>query len=317
MNNKTYRKRAGTSGIQGQLYETKLISLLYFRMKHDDSIKQFSLATNRDDTGAFDDICFRADVKGFDKPLAVFIQAKHRENDKLLTFSSKTDLSKYFGSYLEIRRAFEPKSKDMIFGGNFDETECFFVMYTTAKDDPNNKTYEGPVAEYLNQLIGTGGCCTQPSYTDENLDFLCKIVIEEEIKTLAEQLAKFICDKSDSVLSMNNDIMLRYHVILARNVFEVSDIQPEGHRIARFKQDFLTTNKDFLVLIKNILCIEVLKKRKSEETDEHSLLLKFLSEPSEMTTLSKLLGSVLTYKNNKLQFVNKSMTDQSICRTGC
>ncbi|KAJ8704057.1 hypothetical protein PYW07_013351 [Mythimna separata] len=309
MNTNTYKKRAGTSGIQGQLYETKLISLIYFRMIHDDSIKQFSLATNRDDIGAFDDISFKADVKGFEKPLAVFIQAKHRENDKLLTFTSKTDLTKYFGSYLEIRRAFEQSSKDMIFGGKFDETECFFVMYTTAKDNPNNKTYEGNFAEYLNELIGTGGYCTQPSYTDEDLDFLCKIVIEEEITTLAEQLAKFICDESNSEMSTNNDIMLRYHVILALNVFDVSEIQPEGHRIASFRQDFFTNNEEFIVLIKNILCLEVLKRRKSEKTDGHSLLLKFFDEPSEITTLSKLMESVLTFKNNKLEFISKSNTD--------
>ncbi|KAJ8705779.1 hypothetical protein PYW08_012825 [Mythimna loreyi] len=310
MNRQTYKKRAGTSGIQGQLYETKLISLIYFRLLHDDRVEQFSLATNRDDIGAFDDICFLAKIKDFDKILTVFIQAKHRENDKQLTFTSKGDLTKYFGSYLEIRRAFDPNSKDVIFGRKFEDTECFFVMYTTAKDDPKNKAYEGTLAEHLDELIGTGGSCTQPSYTDEDLDFLCKIVMKEQITTLAEQLAKFICDESDSEMSMNNDIMLRYHVILALNVFNVSEIKPEGHRIARFREDFFTTNDEFIVLIKNILCLEVIKKQNLEETDVDSLLLKFLREPSDVTTLSKLLiGSVFKYKNEKLEFVSKSITD--------
>ncbi|KAJ8704096.1 hypothetical protein PYW07_013390 [Mythimna separata] len=310
MNSQIYKKRAGTSGIQGQLYETKLMSLIYFRLLHDDSVEQFSLAANRDDIGAFDDICIIAKVKEFDKILTVFIQAKHRENDKQLTFTGKADLAKYFGSYLEIRRAFEPTSKDVIFGRKFEETECFFVMYTTAKDDPKNKVYEGTFAEYLDELIGTGGCCTQSSYTDEDLDFLCKITMEEQITTLAEQLAKFICDESVNEMSMHNDIMLRYHVILALNVFEVSEIQPEGHRIASFREDFFTTNDEFIVLIKNILCVEVLKKQNSEETDVQNLLFNFLREPSDVTTLSKLLkGSVLKYKNDKLEFVSKSITD--------
>ncbi|KAJ8705720.1 hypothetical protein PYW08_012766 [Mythimna loreyi] len=309
MNSKMYAKRTGTSGIQGQLYETKLISLIYFRMTHDDSIKQFSLATNRDDIGEFDDICFRADVKGFDKPLAVFIQAKHRENDKLLTFTSETDLAKYFSSYLKIRSTFSPSCKDMIFEGKFDDTECFFVMYTTARGEPNNKVYEGTYAEYLNELIGTGGRCTQPSYTDDDLDLLCKILIKEQITTLAKQLAKFICEESNCEMSMNNDIMLRYHVILAQNVLDVSEMQPEGHRIASFRQDFFMNSDEFIVLIKHILCLEVLKNRKTKNNEAQSLLLKFLSEPSDVTTLSELLGSVLTYRNNKLELADESMPD--------
>ena len=248
-----YKKRAGTSGIQGQLYETKLISLIYFRMKHNDTVTQFSLATNRDDAGAFDDICFKAKVKEFNKPVTVFIQAKHRENDKLLTFNSKTELTKYFGSYLDIRGAFDPSSKDVIFGGTFDETECFFVMYTTAKDDPNNRICKGSLTDYLNELIGTGGSCTQPSYNDEDLDFLCKIVIREQIIALVEQIAKFICDETDSEMSMNNHLMLRYHVILALKVFHVSAIQPDGHRIVSFRNDFFTNKEEFIVLIKNVL----------------------------------------------------------------
>ncbi|KAJ8705723.1 hypothetical protein PYW08_012769 [Mythimna loreyi] len=182
-------------------------------------------------------------------------------------------------------------------------------MYTTAKDDGNNKIYEGIFNDYLDRLIGTGGSCTQPSYTDEDLDSLCKIVMKDEIRLLAEQMAKFICDECDKEMSMNNDIMLRYHVLLALNVLDVSEIQSEGCRIAGFRQDFFTNNDDFIVLIKNILCLEVLKKRKSEENDLHGLLLKFIKEPSDITTLSKLIGNVLTYKNDKLEFVSESITD--------
>ncbi|KAJ8705756.1 hypothetical protein PYW08_012802 [Mythimna loreyi] len=310
MNSTSYKKRPGTSGIQGQLYETKLISLIYFRMLHDNNIKQFNLATNRDEVGAFDDMCFKANVKSFNKPLAVFIQAKHRENDKLLTFTSKSDLIKYFDSYLLVRRGFETNSKDMIFGKKFDETECVFVMYTTAKNDPNNKVYKGPIAEYLNKLIGTGGSCTQPSYTDEDLDFLCKIVVKEHMTILAEQLAKFISKESDSEMSMNNDLMTCYHVILALNVFDVSEIQPEGHRIATFKKDFFTSNDEYITPFKHKLCLGVLKKQELEDIDIQSLILTFLSDPSDVNTLSKLLtGSVLKYKKDKLEFVSKSVTD--------
>ncbi|KAJ8705719.1 hypothetical protein PYW08_012765 [Mythimna loreyi] len=308
MDSTRYKKRPGTSGVLGELYESKLISLIYFRLKHDDSVEQFSLASNRDGTGNFDDICFLLKIKGFDKPLAVFLQAKHKQNNQLLKFTNETDLSKYYNSYLKIRRSFDPRNKDMIFGRNFDDTECFFILYTTAKDDGNNKIYEGIFNDYLDRLIGTGGSCTQPSYTDEDLDSLCNIVMKDEIRILAKQMAKFICNESDKEMWMNNDIMLRYHVLLALNVLDVSEIQSEGCRIASFRQEFFTNNDDFIVLIKNILCLEVLKKRKSEENDVHGLLLKFFKEPSDITTLSKLIGNVFTYKNDKLEFVSKSIT---------
>ncbi|KAH9631790.1 hypothetical protein HF086_005793 [Spodoptera exigua] len=313
MNAKEYKKRPGTSGIQGQLYETKLISLINFRALHNDTIESFHLATNIDEIGTFDDICLRAKVTEFHKPLAVFIQAKHRENDKLFTFNNKNDLAKYFDSYLKIRQSFSPANKSPIFGGKFEDVECFFAMYTTAKDDNRTELYEGEFAEYLNELIGTGEACLQPVYEDDNLDFLCKIVMKEELTIVAQNLAKFITEQTNTELSMNNDLILRYHVLLALNVLHVSEVQTKGHRIVHFREDFFDYKNEFICLFKNVLCLEVVKKIKSQiNDDDHnnvdSLLSEFIADPKE-NILSKLLGSVLTYKNGKLEFVNKSTND--------
>ncbi|XP_022819092.1 uncharacterized protein LOC111351402 [Spodoptera litura] len=314
MNVKEYKKRAGTSGIQGQLYETKLTSLINFRALHNDTTESFHLASNIDEIGTFDDICLRIKVSEFDKPLAIFIQAKHRENDKLFTFSNKNDLAKYFDSYFRIRQLFSPANKSPIFGGKYEDVECFFVMYTTAKDDNRTEVHEGEFADYLNEFIGTGEPCLQPVYEDDHLDFLCKIVIKEEIVCLAQNIAKFITEQSNTELSMNNDLILRYHVLLAKEVFEVTEIQTEGHRFVHFREDFFGSINEFIVLFKNLLCLDILKKNRSEMNDDKmdnidSILSKFLAEPKE-ELLSKLIGNVITYKNNKLEFIHKSTNDE-------
>ncbi|KAF9805999.1 hypothetical protein SFRURICE_017502, partial [Spodoptera frugiperda] len=313
MNAKECKKRPGTSGIQGQLYETKLLSLINFRALHNDTTETFHLATNIDEIGTFDDICLRIKASDYDKPIAVFIQAKHRENDKLFTFSNKNDLAKYFDSYLRIRHLFSPANKSPIFGGKYEDVECFYAMYTTAKDDNRTELYDGECADYLNELIGTGDACLQPVYEDGHLDFLCKIVMKEEIVSLALNIAKFITDQSNMELSMNNDLILRYHVLLAHNVFEVSAIQTEGHRIVQFREEFFDSKNEFLVLFKNLLCLEVLKRNRTQTNDDNtvnadSILSDFLAEPKE-EFLSKLIGEVITYKDDKLQFINKTTKD--------
>ncbi|KAJ8704173.1 hypothetical protein PYW07_013467 [Mythimna separata] len=127
----TYDKGEGTSGIRGQLYETKLLSLIFYRAKHDDSIEEFQLASNIADIGAFDDICIKVKMKGIAKPLIVCIQAKHKDDSEQ---TLDIDLIKYFRSYLKVRERFESDNKDELFKDKFEETESYFVIYTSGKD---------------------------------------------------------------------------------------------------------------------------------------------------------------------------------------
>ncbi|KAJ8705755.1 hypothetical protein PYW08_012801 [Mythimna loreyi] len=303
-----YLKRQGTSGIRGLLYESKLLSLIYFRAIHDNNIEEFHLATNVNNLGSFDDICFKTKFEDNDKPLAVFVQAKHRENNDSVLKLKESDLVKYFNSYLKVRRKFNCNEKDVLFNSTLSETECLFVIYTNAKSDKKFRTYEGRFSKHLNNLIGTGVPGSQFSH-DMNVELLCEILLKEQMEALAQQLAKFISKESDSEMSMNNDLMSCYHVILALNVFDVSEIQPEGHRIASFREDFFTTNDEYITPFKHKLCLGVLKKQKLEDIDTQRLLLTFLKNPSDVDTLSKLLiGSVLKYKSDKLEFVSKSVT---------
>ncbi|KAJ8704071.1 hypothetical protein PYW07_013365 [Mythimna separata] len=301
-----YTKRAGTSGIRGQLYETKLLGLIYFKALHDEIIEEFYLASNVDEIGMFDDICLRAKLKDFEKPINVFIQAKHRENDKLLTLNNKKDLANCFNSYLSIKRRFQAGNDDVMFQGAFNETDCVFIMYTTAKDDGSGKASEDNLVTFLNDLISTGSPGSQPSYTDEDMNLLCQQVLEEQLITLAQKIAKYVLDDAKSQI-MNDELVLQYHFVLAQEVFDISDVLPEGHRIASFKTDFFKQSKKFLKIFKDAFCSEILEKRKIDVTNEtQDLIAQFLSKPDDSENLSKLIrGNIIIFKHGCLEFRDK------------
>ncbi|KAJ8715586.1 hypothetical protein PYW07_010068 [Mythimna separata] len=295
-----FNRREGTSGISGHLYETKLLSLLYFRAFQDDRITDFQLASNVDHAGAFDDICFRIKVKRFDKPVSIFIQAKHRENKEQ---TLKIDLATYFTSYLEIRQQFDPSSKDLFWKGTFDEVDSLFVIYTTAKDESTNDSkVQSSFCPILNDLIDTGGTVQQTYKHENDVEFLCKIAIKEQIAVLAERVAKFINDNSNFQMLLTDEIFLRYHIILAQKVVDVTEVQPDGYRIASFRTDFFDTNDEYLLIFKDKLFKEILKRRKIKSTDIKKLLSEFLAEPTDISKLSKLIGTIIKYNNGQLEF---------------
>ncbi|KAJ8726145.1 hypothetical protein PYW07_000843 [Mythimna separata] len=304
-----YKKRKGTSGICGQLYESKLISLLYFRALRDTKIEDFQLASNVDNIGAFDDICFKARVKGLEKPVLVFIQAKHRENENQ---TLKNDLVTYFKSYLKIRHMFHKcNNNSLLLAGSFDKTECLFVIYTTARDEfSNDSDVECYFSSRLNDLIGTPrGTVKQPYKNETNIEVLTKIMIKEEVISLAERVAKLILGERNYQMMLTDDLILRYHVILSQKVFDVSDIKPNGQRIAFFRNEFLHTSDEYLVLFKDILFRDILRKRKIKHDDIKHLVTEFLKLPSDATRLSKLIGTVVKYSNGRLEFFKEYSKD--------
>ncbi|KAJ8703984.1 hypothetical protein PYW07_013278 [Mythimna separata] len=307
----TYSKRSGTSGIRGQLYETKLISLINYRLKHNGNIKEYALATNMDNIGIFDDICLRFKVKELDKPLAVFIQAKHREHDTLL----KNDWATYFDSYMKIKQAFTPTTTDLIFKGQYDEIECFFVIYTTARGDDNNETLESPYTSSLNNVIATAQGGQQITAKNKDVEDLYKIIIKEQVAQLAKPIAKLFFDEvTDFQIFMSNEHVFTYHVILAQRFCEVSDIQPGKYRLARVRPEFFDTDDEILTTFKNSLYKEVIGKRRVSDSEFESQVTQFFNNPTDVTILSKVIGCVVTYKNGKLEFVNNKMINDDLKR---
>lgn len=132
----TYSKRSGTSGILGQWYETKLLSLVLFRALHRKEIKSFHLATNLDEAGAFDDIAVQYSDGKTDK--WIFLQAKHvgrRSLNLKDIISIETDTGnfsfvKYFKSYLDLKMNIHNGCFSMMNGSKHDDDEL--IIFTTA-----------------------------------------------------------------------------------------------------------------------------------------------------------------------------------------
>ncbi|XP_038122478.1 alpha-latroinsectotoxin-Lt1a [Culex quinquefasciatus] len=80
----TYTKRSGTAAV-GELFEKKLLTMVLFRLLHDDQIESFYLGTNVDETGAFDDVVLRTSFGG--KSHVYCLQAKHRKAGSSVNFN--------------------------------------------------------------------------------------------------------------------------------------------------------------------------------------------------------------------------------------
>jgi hypothetical protein len=72
-----FRRRPGTDGLHGVMYEQKMAAFLFARALH--KTEEFLLSSNVDDAGAFDDLVFRYRLKGSDVWKTCFIQLKHKE----------------------------------------------------------------------------------------------------------------------------------------------------------------------------------------------------------------------------------------------
>lgn len=111
---------------------------------------------------------------------------------------------------------------------------------------------------FLNDLIGTdeSGGGFHSSYNNEHVEFLCKVAVKNEITLLAITIAKFI-NKGDFQRILSDELVCRYHVILAHRIMLISDVQPTRHRIAKFRDDFFTSNSEFIKTFKEALCKEI------------------------------------------------------------
>ncbi|KAJ8704162.1 hypothetical protein PYW07_013456 [Mythimna separata] len=266
-----YQKRACTSGISGQLYETRLISLFYLRALHDDTIEEFQIGANVNDIGRFDDICLKTKIKGCGKPVAMFIKVRHQFNEKRAVIMLN-DLFEYFKSYLKIRQKFDLDDKDSFFSGRFEDTDCLFVIYTNARIGLTT-TSEASVGS----LIGTGGTVSQLCNQEEHVKSLCEASIKEEMIHLADRIARCINGEIHAAMLLTSETVLRYHVILAQRVVDVSDIQPDGYRVASFRDDFFDANEEYLTIFKHALINELAKEQYIEERKKEIKRFYFLS----------------------------------------
>ncbi|KAJ8720722.1 hypothetical protein PYW08_006187 [Mythimna loreyi] len=318
-----YQKRNGTSGVRGQFYETKLLSLVLHRALHDKEIEDCYLAANINDIGDFDDLCFRFKIQedGATKHVICFTQAKHKENtnnsrltvQSLEGTSDSFSLTKYFDSFLKIKQKFlknDTKTYDPMFEGEFNDVDCYFVLYTNlAKNFDRILTNNKPISRKLHEFINTGkenGDVFQFDYRDtEAIDSLTTFMQQKCIKTLGKHLLASILPGSKTSL-MNNDLIKLYHPALAKHVIELTDTSTDPNFFdGKFREEFFDSDDDLLITLKETLYVEIVMNQAKQtllsKENVKEKVQAIVNNPSAQT-LSSLIGEVIKFddKKNKL-----------------
>lgn len=273
-----YQKRPGTSGLCGQLFETKLLTLILLRALINIDIIDFLLGTNIYDLGAMDDIVLRYKKRGSKKSKIIFIQAKHREDpnkekltlEDILKANGDFSFQKYLQSYLKTQHMLHLGKHNLMFQNNND-VECDFIIYTTAAHNiPKSKILHCRDCD-VDAIIKTSdsGKVFQLKYEDEDVETLLVNVRKSRIIQLAKSVAKNIV-KGNFRNIMKIDIIKQYHVYLAQNVILIEDsetIQKIGDSCVsnkensyyngKFRESFLTSNDENLLLMKQVICEEL------------------------------------------------------------
>ncbi|CAH1643003.1 unnamed protein product [Spodoptera littoralis] len=313
-----YPKRAGTSGVSGQFYETKLLSLVLHRALHDADIEEFYLATNIRDIGDFDDVCFRFQMQEDDrtKHVVCFKQAKHREvTDKAkLTVpsirgtSGQFSLARYFDSFLKIKQKFVKKGKvfDPMFEGEFNEIDCYFIFYTPLQESFDRKLVDNkPICSKLHELIFTGDKdeVFQFDYEPSDIDFLTNFMQKERVKALGTAfLTCILSNKSNEIMSI--DLIQLYHPALAQLVIE-EKVRNKTSFDAKFRDEFFETEDDILMTLRDtlyrIIVFKQSKKTKLTKEEVKDKIQEIVRNPCAQT-ISALIGDVIYFdeKNNRL-----------------
>lgn len=251
----TFDKRPGTSGIDGQLYETKLLCLILLRATKRHDIEDFFLAANVDKVGVFDDIVFRYQLKGHNKPKIIFVQAKHKNNpnntkvtlQEMFKDSSDFNLVDFFNSYCLIRLKFDKESKnetdaDNIFQGQFDDVECQFILYTSANENFKRKKISG---ERLNTCendilyTSSSGCTFQFDFNSNDVKIIMekvrkaknKFVDDENIKTWIEDFFSKLKFYTNQAKQMLVEEIVKENIEVLVNVKKENEFRIETNAI--------------------------------------------------------------------------------------
>ncbi|CAB3245436.1 unnamed protein product [Arctia plantaginis] len=325
-----YQKRLGTSGVEGQFYETKLIALVMLRLLNDDRVADFCLATNMNKMGAFDDICVKVSVVGREQPLTLFIQLKHKiHDDAFLTINdSKTDLIKYVDSFVTItNKICSQKDRDYFFDKNIYKTDSIFILYTNAEFKVTNSALKSEDLftkfvrnddSLINQLLVTGDSVGRGLRPSERLVLdIAESKLEEDLTLLAERFATYLCDKTKQAHIMNDEYLQQYHVVLTRHVLEVGDIQTDKAdlkwRTLSFRHEFFESQHKPVALFRHNLFQQILKKHpktKCRGTDSTSteasvddLIASFLLHKSAAALSPLIATHIATNEDGSLQFL--------------
>ncbi|PNF42062.1 hypothetical protein B7P43_G10993 [Cryptotermes secundus] len=255
-----YRKTHGSVNISGQLYEIKMVALLFARALN--GTKDFYLASNMESADKFDDIVFKLHDK------TAFIQLKYRSKanakiskQNLLQEEGAYSLEKYFQSYCEIKQQWL-HDEDLKHCGTFENAT--FIIYTDCTMSKN--VGNDDVNSYWHEILSSGGKCV--SFTNES--FLTKRCEESPgFKKFLSQLLFFsgqaALDKLDELIK--GELKILYGTNELYNMFHDKVLE-----WWKKSECYLTHQEQFW---KDILqtYVEKISEQKHKETEE--LRIKF------------------------------------------
>ncbi|EDS40237.1 ion channel nompc [Culex quinquefasciatus] len=180
----TYTKRSGTAAV-GELFEKKLLTMVLFRLLHDDQIESFYLGTNVDETGAFDDVVLRTSFGG--KSHVYCLQAKHRKAGSSVNFNDLINMQQAKGDFHLSKFYSEQNTEDAL-----DEIMIREII---------SKNYECEQLIYAKSYEAVENWWKRPGqvpYLTKSCDFYKAAVCEVK-------LYKNISYGSDSITNINHD----------------------------------------------------------------------------------------------------------------
>ncbi|XP_069682158.1 uncharacterized protein [Periplaneta americana] len=201
-----YERRGGVANMAGELFEIKVLALLFLRGHSMTS--DFRLATNMKHCGAFDDVVFQ--FKSLDVTnnwMSCFFQLKHKLNKQSLSIQkfhekgSDFDLRKYFKAFCHITEQFSGNNNNPVFTGAVDN--CSFILYTNCECDTKRilKASQDASGSILNSS-DRGGFFT---FLEENETDRVIFKIFDDLQS-CEDVLNSVLEKSEEHTLNNTDI---------------------------------------------------------------------------------------------------------------
>uniref|UniRef100_A0A2A4JSJ0 Uncharacterized protein n=1 Tax=Heliothis virescens TaxID=7102 RepID=A0A2A4JSJ0_HELVI len=298
-----YRKRSGTSGLGGQLYETKLLSLILLRTLYDSEIPEFLLGANLAALPkALDDIYLMYKTKDSDKSRYLFLQVQHREDpnkdkvtvDAVLKISGDFSLFRYYLGYTSLSK-YLPM-----------ESECDIVLFTSANENFAKKKVVNQTGHARFLTTNENGKVFQFDYDQQDIEAFLKVLTVIQAVALMHALCDFILkDNYDHKSMMNDNLIKTYHVFLAQNVIHIEDIHFDinnSYCVGKFRQTFLTSNDDIYFYMRRSLFKDIQQVNNSRKRSNNATI--------DITTTTFILpidfgNSNLTVNNTVSENLNR------------
>ncbi|XP_039432348.1 uncharacterized protein LOC120415041 [Culex pipiens pallens] len=321
----TYFKRPGTANV-GQIYETKILTMVLFRLLHDDQIESFHLGNNLNEAGAFDDVVLRICTGG--KVQVYCLQAKHRKATSSVSYEDLVDtqktkddfrLKKYFEGFLKIRHAFRPDSDHDIFHGDYEKTELELIIFTpSVLNCPDDEKCERIT---VNDIFHTGSSRVAVKFklNSELLEYFVGVSKEWHKKTVAENLIKLIISEGydTSNIKQSIDKLIGEKILhkLAGQEGTVSWLEIIQTRF--YQQEAPIYPKNFHQLCKN--AAEIIQEPLLPSHAEHNDLvldfftkLQFYPEQATENELDEIIKRDIRAKNYESENLIYSKTLQAV-----